>query len=197
MNYIQSSLGLQDSNQGSVFPLDSGIDQSRFQLYFEHPNGKLYLGDSLAWLKSLPSESVDLIFADPPYNLSKAEWDNFDSQEEYIQWSIQWIKEASRILQPQGTMYVCGFSEIPADLKHPSMKYFKSCRWIIWHYKNKANLGNDWGRSHESILHLRKAHKAVLNEGAPLDKIKIEKKGIREGGEEDTYYDVQGSPIDI
>jgi site-specific DNA-methyltransferase (adenine-specific) len=76
---------------------------------------------------------------------------------------MQWIKEASRVLKKTGTLYVCGFSEILADLKHPSMKYFKSCRWIVWYYKNKANLGNDWGRSHESLLHLRKSKKQTFN----------------------------------
>jgi site-specific DNA-methyltransferase (adenine-specific) len=43
------------------------------------------------------------------------------------------------------------------------MRYFKFCKWIIWYYKNKANLGNDWGRSHESILHLRKSKNYTFN----------------------------------
>lgn len=77
-----------------------------------------------------------------PYNIKKADWDNFDSQEKYIEWSIKWIKQASRVLKLTGSLYVCGFSEILADLKHPASKYFKHCRWLIWHYKNKANLGN-------------------------------------------------------
>lgn len=134
-----------------------------FRLQYEHPNGCLYHGDSLGWLKSLDSASVDLIFADPPYNIKKADWDNFDSQEEYIHWSIQWIRQASRVLKPTGSLYVCGFSEILADLKHPASKYFKHCRWLIWHYKNKANLGHDWGRSHESIIHFRKSDASKLN----------------------------------
>ena len=119
-----------------------------FQIQYEHPNGKLYQGDSIEWLKSMDDSSIDLVFADPPYNLKKADWDNFENQEEYIEWSLQWISQVSRILKPKGSLFVCGFSEILADLKHPSSKYFNSCRWIIWHYKNKANLGNDWGRSH-------------------------------------------------
>ena len=43
------------------------------------------------------------------------------------------------------------------------MKYFKGCKWLIWSYKNKANIGKDWGRSHESILHLRKSEKFTMN----------------------------------
>ena len=134
-----------------------------FQVQFEHPHGCLYQGDSIQWLASFDSSSVDLIFADPPYNIKKADWDTFESQEEYIKWSIQWIAQASRILKPTGSLYVCGFSEILADLKHPASRYFKSCRWLIWHYKNKANLGNDWGRSHESIIHFRKSEYAQIN----------------------------------
>lgn len=126
------------------------------------PEGIIYQGDSLAWLKSLDDGSVDLIFADPPYNIKKADWDNFESQEAYITWSMEWIAQASRILSPKGSLYVCGFSEILADLKHPASQYFAASRWLIWHYKNKANLGNDWGRSHESILHLRKSRRQKL-----------------------------------
>jgi len=133
-----------------------------FSLVYEHKNGSLFQGDSIEWLKSLKSESVSLIFADPPYNINKADWDKFESQEKYIDWSMLWISEASRVLKSDGSLYVCGFSEILADLKHPSMRYFKSCRWIVWYYKNKANLGNDWGRSHESLLHLRKNKKEKI-----------------------------------
>jgi site-specific DNA-methyltransferase (adenine-specific) len=140
-----------------------------FQLHYSHPHGQLYQGDSVDWLKSLEAESVDLIFADPPYNIKKADWDNFETQEQYVEWSLLWIGEASRILKPTGSLYICGFSEILADLKHPASRYFKGCRWLIWHYKNKANLGSDWGRSHESIIHFRKSEAVRLN----LDDIRI------------------------
>jgi len=140
-----------------------------FDLLYQNENGKLFQGDSIEWLKSLESESADLIFADPPYNIQKAEWDKFESQEKYIEWSMQWIKEAARVLTQEGTLYIFGFTEILADLKHPSMKYFKGCKWLIWYYKNKANLGKDWGRSHESILHLRKGNKFTFN----IDDVRI------------------------
>lgn len=49
------------------------------------------------------------------------------------------------------------------------MRYFKTCKWLIWHYKNKANLGSDWGRSHESILLLRKSKNFTMN----IDMVRI------------------------
>jgi site-specific DNA-methyltransferase (adenine-specific) len=126
-------------------------------------DGALFTGDSIQWLHNVKDESIDMVFADPPYNIGKAAWDNFASQEQYISWSMQWISQASRILKPTGSLYVCGFSEILADIKHPAMEYFDSCRWLVWFYRNKANLGKDWGRSHESILHLRKKDFSHIN----------------------------------
>ena len=139
------------------------VMKEQLNLIYKHKNGLLFHGDSIEWLKSLKTGTADMIFADPPYNIKKADWDKFESQDKYVRWSVQWIREASRILKETGTLYICGFSEILADLKHPSMKYFKGCKWLIWHYKNKANMGNDWGRSHESILHLRKSRKFTFN----------------------------------
>ena len=137
--------------------------------FYTHLNGSLYLGDCITWLETLEPSSIDLIFADPPYNIKKAEWDSFESQEHYIEWSMQWIQPAARALKPSGSLYICGFSEILADLKHPASRLFQKCKWLVWHYRNKANLGNDWGRSHESILHLRKSDKFKLN----VDNVRI------------------------
>ena len=131
--------------------------------YNAHQHGEIWLGDAIAWLRTLPSESVDLVFADPPYSINKAEWDTFESQQAYVNWSLEWIAQAARVLKPNGTLYVCGFSEILADLRLPASRFFRGCRWIVWHYKNKANLGNDWGRSHESILHFRKSKQFTFN----------------------------------
>ena len=159
-----------DSSEKQIDLFDSPINgvllpksnELYYPLYMQGDN-ILYEGNSLDWLRSLETESIDLIFADPPYNISKADWDKFESQEKYIEWSMEWIKESARILSQTGTLYVCGFTEILADLKHPSMKYFKGCKWLIWYYKNKANIGRDWGRSHESILQLRKSKTFTMN----------------------------------
>ncbi len=139
------------------------------RLFYSHPNGEIWTGDAIEWLCSLETSSVDLVFADPPYNIKKAEWDEFKSQEQYVNWSLQWIEQAARVLKPTGTLYICGFSEILADIKLPASKFFKGCRWLVWHYKNKANLGSDWGRSHESILHFRKSKSFTMN----IDDVRI------------------------
>ena len=144
-------------------------ENAAFYPVYSKNDNTLYEGDSIKWLQSIENETVDLIFADPPYNIKKADWDKFESQEKYIEWSIAWISEAARVLKTTGTLFICGFSEILADLKHPSMKYFQGCKWLIWYYKNKANLGKDWGRSHESILHLRKSKKFTMN----IDDVRI------------------------
>lgn len=137
--------------------------------YFESDFGQLYNLDVIDFFQSLESASVDLIFADPPYNIKKAEWDSFSSQKEYVDWSMRWIREASRVLKPTGSLFICGFSEILADIKWAASPLFKGCKWLVWFYRNKANLGKDWGRSHESILHFRKSKNFIFN----IDEIRI------------------------
>ncbi|HUJ58216.1 MAG TPA: site-specific DNA-methyltransferase [Kofleriaceae bacterium] len=117
--------------------------------------GELWLADVLDLLGRLADRSVDLIVTDPPYALAKQEWDEFESLDAYVAWCDRWLGEVARVLAPHGSAYVCGFSEILADVKVRSARRFAGCRWLVWYYRNKANLGRDWGRSHESILHLR------------------------------------------
>ena len=123
--------------------------------------GELWHADALVLLGRMPDASVDLVVADPPYAIGKAAWDEFDSLDVYVDWCDAWLAEVARVLAPHGSAYVCGFSENLADVKARSAKRFASCRWLVWHYKNKANLGRDWGRSHESILHLRGREAAI------------------------------------
>lgn len=130
---------------------------------FTTERGELYQGDVVEVMKTFPPHSVDLIFADPPYNIKKAQWDTFASQKEYIEWSMNWIEEAFRLLVDDGSLYICGFSEILADIKWAAAKLFKGCKWLVWYYRNKANLTNDWGRSHESLLHFRKSRNFKFN----------------------------------
>lgn len=149
---------------GVIYPVVEGT--SNPQLHFMMDDGRLYLGDSLTWLRSLETSSVDLIFADPPYNIGKADWDVFQHHDEYLDWCYEWIGQCARVLRPTGTLYVCGFSEFLADVKARSRHLFESCRWLVWHYRNKANLRDDWGRAHESIVHFRKSTTFTFNTDA-------------------------------
>jgi len=128
--------------------------------------GALHHGDALEWIARLDTASVDLVFADPPYNAGREPWDSFRSAADYLRWTERWLGEAARVLRPTGSLYVCGFSEVLADVKPLAAPHFAGCRWLVWHYRNKANLGRDWGRSHESVLHLRKSEFALNVDGA-------------------------------
>lgn len=119
------------------------------------PAGELWRADVLELLGRIPDGGAPLVVTDPPYAIGKDTWDEFASLDAYVDWCDTWLTEVRRVIGTDGSAYVCGFSEILAELKVRSARRFADCRWLVWYYKNKANLGRDWGRSHESILHLR------------------------------------------
>jgi site-specific DNA-methyltransferase (adenine-specific) len=132
--------------------------------------GALVCADALDLLRTLEDGSVDLVVADPPYAIAKESWDDFASVAAYLDWCDTWLAEVARVLEREhGTAYVCGFSEILAEVKARSARRFAGCRWLVWYYRNKANLSNDWGRSHESILHLRNSARVHLN----VDEVRV------------------------
>lgn len=128
--------------------------------------GTLLQGCGVEWLERCPEGSVDLIVADPPYNLGKGDWDRFASPAEYLDWSRRWIAAAHRALTPTGSLYVMGFSEVLAEVQVAVAGAWDSVRWLIWFYRNKANLKDDWGRSHEALLLLRKGRPFTFNTDA-------------------------------
>ena len=85
---------------------------------------KILHGDSLDILKTLPDNSIDMVFADPPYNMqlggdlhrpdnSKVDavtdhWDQFETMKAYDELSKAWLKEAYRVLKDTGTLWVIG-----------------------------------------------------------------------------------------
>ena len=118
-------------------------------------------GDSLKILPTLEAESAQIIIADPPYNIGKDFGNDSDKQpmDEYLVWCDAWIKECLRVLKPNGTMFIYGFSEILA-LILSRVPHKVNRRWIIWHYTNKTVPSlKFWQRSHESIIVLWKENK--------------------------------------
>ena len=91
--------------------------------YYEKPKFKLYQANCLDILAELPENSVDMIFADPPYLLSnggftvhagkrvsvnKGEWDKSNGFKKDFDFHLNWIKACKRILKPQGTIWISG-----------------------------------------------------------------------------------------
>jgi site-specific DNA-methyltransferase (adenine-specific) len=118
-------------------------------------------GDTILILPTLEDNSAQIIIADPPYNIGKDFGNDSDKQpmDDYLVWCEQWIKECLRILKPNGTMFIYGFSEILA-LILSKVPYHIHRRWIIWHYTNKNVPSlHFWQRSHESVIVLWKSDK--------------------------------------
>jgi site-specific DNA-methyltransferase (adenine-specific) len=112
----------------------------------------IYNSDCIIGMKKIPDNSADIIICDPPYNIGKDFGNNSDKQDlqNYLNWCDQWIEQCIRILKPNGTLYIYGFSEILAFIR---VRIQINVRWIIWHYTNKVTPSlNFWQRSHESIL---------------------------------------------
>ena len=108
--------------------------------------------DCISGMKKLSENIADIIICDPPYNIGKDFGNNSDKQkmESYLSWCDEWISECIRILKPNGTLYIYGFSEILAFIR---VRIPINVRWIIWHYTNKVTPSlNFWQRTHESIL---------------------------------------------
>jgi len=94
----------------------------------------IHHGDSVKILEQYPDNSIDLVFADPPYNLDKAYrvYDDELSNETYIEWCNRWLKEYARILKPTGSLYVLNlprWTMYHATFLNQRL-YFQN--WIVW-----------------------------------------------------------------
>lgn len=78
----------------------------------------IYNEDCLVGMKNIPSESIDLVVSDPPYwKVIGEKWDyQWRTEQDYIEWSLQWIEEVSRILRIGGTFYCFGYFRMLALL---------------------------------------------------------------------------------
>ncbi|MFQ5811885.1 MAG: DNA methyltransferase, partial [Anaerolineae bacterium] len=94
----------------------------------------VHYGDAVEILKQYPDNSIDLVFADPPYNLDKAYhvYDDERADEEYVKWCNAWLREYARILKPTGSLYVLNLPQW--TMYHAAFLnqhlYFQN--WIVW-----------------------------------------------------------------
>lgn len=137
------------------------------------------LGNALELFKNIKDNSIDLIIADPPYNLNKDYGNKSDSMnfEDYIQFSKNWIKESKRVLKPTGTIYIfMGFrfiSYLYQILEKENQLIFNN--WICWFYTQGIGKKKGFSPRHDDILMFTKTEKFVFN----LDDIKIPQKFYR------------------
>lgn len=141
---------------------------------------QIHTGNALKSLKLIESESVDLIVADPPYNLGKNYGNNHDVKgfREYLEFSEAWLRESQRILAPHGTIYVfMGFRFISYlyDILDQKMgMYFNS--WITWHYTQGIGKTKGFSPRHDDILMFTKTEQFKFN----LDDVRVPQKYYRE-----------------
>jgi len=146
--------------------------------YYKKDDFTLYNANSIDFLKSLPENSLDMIFADPPYLLSnggftvhagkmvsvnKGEWDKSNGLKKDFEFHLEWIQAARRVLKPQGTLWIsgtyhsiyqCGFALQVAG--------FHVLNDIAWFKPNASpNLScRFFTASHETLVWARKDKKA-------------------------------------
>lgn len=146
--------------------------------YFKDGDFTLYNGDCLNILKQIPENSVDMVFADPPYMLSnggftvhagkmvsvnKGDWDKSNGLKQDFEFHLSWIQEIRRVLKPSGTLWIsgtyhsiyqCGFALQVAG--------FHVLNDIAWFKPNASpNLScRFFTASHETIIWARKDKKA-------------------------------------
>jgi len=146
-------------------------------------------GDSLKVLPLLPSECVDLIFTDPPYNLSKKfNKSTFSarSDEAYRIYLESWVPQLQRILKPTGTLYICGDWRCSNVIKEVGQKYFQVKNRITWEREKGRGSKTNFKSTSEDIWFFTKSSSYTFN----LNDVKIVKKVIA------PYKDKEGKPKD-
>jgi len=116
-------------------------------------------GDCVEQLRSLPKQSVDLAFADPPFNIGY-DYDVYDdtrARHDYLDWSRSWIAAVHRILKSSGTFWLAIGDEYAAELKLASQEIGFHCRsWVIWYYTFGVNCKYKFSRSHAHLFYFVK-----------------------------------------
>jgi site-specific DNA-methyltransferase (adenine-specific) len=119
----------------------------------------IYCGDSVKLLNSWPAESVQLVFADPPFNIGYV-YDKYADDlpdAEYVAWSKAWMQACQRILRPDGSFYIAIGAEFAADVRMLGRELGLHLRnWIIWRYNFGQATQAKFARSHVHIFYFTK-----------------------------------------
>lgn len=139
----------------------------------------LICGDACIELSKLPSESIDLVIADPPYNLGKDYGNNLDFKawNEYEEFTRKWLWEIKRVMKSTGSLYVFMgvrfISKLFLILDEEMHFIFNG--WITWHYTQGMGRKQGFSPRHEDILYFTKTDKFIFH----LDDIRIPQKYYR------------------
>lgn len=143
-------------------------------------NIDLRCGDALTLFSEIENESIDMIIADPPYNLGKNYGNNHDLRgvDDYLEFTRSWLSEAKRALKPEGTIYVFMgvrfISYLYEILDRELGLLFNS--WIVWHYTQGLGKTKGFSPRHDDILMFTKSNKFTFN----LDNVRVPQKYYRE-----------------
>jgi site-specific DNA-methyltransferase (adenine-specific) len=121
---------------------------------------RVHQGDCLDLLSRVPSGTVDLAFADPPFNIGY-DYDTYDdrrSTDDYLAWSRRWMAEVVRVLKASGTFWLAIGDEYAAELKVLATRELGlTCRsWVVWYYTFGVNCKSKFSRSHAHLFHFVK-----------------------------------------
>lgn len=165
--FFEEELSVKDKRE-DIFPASNFDFSDLFvapisEEHQESQNSMAILGDSLTVLKKMKDKSIQLIFADAPYNIGKNFGNNIDKWEtvqNYVEWCKLWIEECMRVLSDTGTMYLMTATQhMPYLDVFVSEKYNVLCR-IIWTYDSSGVQSKKmYGSLYEPILMMNKSKK--------------------------------------
>jgi site-specific DNA-methyltransferase (adenine-specific) len=121
---------------------------------------RVHQGDCLDLLARVPTGTVSLAFADPPFNIGY-DYDAYDDRrtaDDYLAWSRRWIAEIMRVLKADGTFWLAIGDEYAAELKVLATRELGlTCRsWVVWYYTFGVNCKQKFSRSHAHLFHFVK-----------------------------------------
>jgi site-specific DNA-methyltransferase (adenine-specific) len=128
----------------------------------ETPQGKLYEGDCLKVMRKIDADSVDLAFADPPFNLGKAYTSKIDdsiAEHEYLGWCRSWLDEMIRVLKPGGSLFVWNLPKWNLPLGAYVGERMTFRHWISVDIKYSLPIASRLYPSHYALLYFVKGKK--------------------------------------